>query len=782
MVPKQFGTIYFSFHNMKLSFLLVILGLLCMLNTQAQPRNDLEYFESIHSADDVEKYILRAYTDTIIYPIASEEFDEMRSKTVGEKFVDPNFGREWTLLTEQGHNIMNSERNIWNSDHSLFALIVISGNAFKINLFEGSSGEFVKTINFAKPYSNITELRWMPHDPERMFYLFSNKLYTLQVHTGEVEVYETFKSFTLKGKKVAKGDGNDVAPNGDFLICNGGEDCFVYNLKERKVITHDNLKRVTHDPSLSFPTFDLGELDYALAFGGFIIELDEDSGSGGTVLRDYNGELIQELYRRTPHFDPTYFKASGTLYPGLMVRYNKADANHYTTKGYDTEESRAYFHGWDPDNPAKFVRFEMDPYPSSTLSSGGQHSANRFDGTTGIVNMHGPALYGLTPWDKRYGECYEQAYHEGEAILPRRFAHHYIAYETKNSSSSEQPEGWISPSGTFAVIKTRWGWYKIELSNSRLTRSELASYRAALNVPPYRLGIVVMGDGEVHQTPAADEYDEGVQVALKAVPDEGYEFQYWSGDAQGADNPLTITMDGRKNVIAHFISIAESRARQLEAEEAVLSLANVSANIPGYSGDGFVDFINTAGGSIKWEVAMDFAGVYEASIVYANPSAQDRTMIATLDNRFLDTVQFSSTGSLSNWGEQLIYLPLSSGSHQLELSAITNEGGPNIDYLKVPYLPVETVLSSSQKPLFRVYPNPFVDQITIRPGVAGDTRIAVELVAMDHKVVFSDEIHVLSHQQEVVLDLEDDTLSPGLYVLKISSATSQQSILLLQKK
>jgi uncharacterized repeat protein (TIGR02543 family) len=41
-------------------------------------------------------------------------------------------------------------------------------------------------------------------------------------------------------------------------------------------------------------------------------------------------------------------------------------------------------------------------------------------------------------------------------------------------------------------------------------------------------------------------------VQLTAVPNEGYLFQDWSGDADGTANPLTITMDADKHVTANF--------------------------------------------------------------------------------------------------------------------------------------------------------------------------------------------------------------------------------------
>ncbi|CAM1345221.1 InlB B-repeat-containing protein [Tenacibaculum amylolyticum] len=66
--------------------------------------------------------------------------------------------------------------------------------------------------------------------------------------------------------------------------------------------------------------------------------------------------------------------------------------------------------------------------------------------------------------------------------------------------------------------------------------------------------------GAVHPnpTPTNGTYDEGTNVTLSAVPLEGYQFDSWSGDASGTTNPLTITMDADKTIIANFSAVTAS--------------------------------------------------------------------------------------------------------------------------------------------------------------------------------------------------------------------------------
>ncbi len=467
---------------MKLVTFLCLSIMLTTLSPLFAQYPELDYLSSLHADNDVITYIQRAYTNMYIDPVPENEFNAVRAKNLGETFIDPNFGREWTFIYAGGATIMNSERKAWNADTSLFFLEgPASSSTRQLVLFDGKTAAQLRTITIeGLPSWNggttRTAFRWMPHEPELLFYVDKNKMYTVNVNTLEKSLYEEFDatSFTMTHYDLAGGDGNDVAPNGDMLMGNKGENNFVYNVIEKKVVRLQDGQRVFLDPSQPFPTFNLGDIDYACCFADHIVAVDD--GRGGTFLLNANGGTVQELYRRTPHMDPTFYKHDNKLYPGIFIRYNSADASFYSGRGYSSKTNGGYFHAWDPDDPKTFVRFTMDQWPSTTLGSGGQHSLNRFDGSTGILCQHGPGLYPdqLPNWEARFGECYEMALFDGESEMPRRFAHHYIGYKDK-VSSSDQPEGHISPDGQFAIIKTKWGWYKIKLVYPRLTKSVVDS-------------------------------------------------------------------------------------------------------------------------------------------------------------------------------------------------------------------------------------------------------------------------------------------------------------------
>ncbi len=58
--------------------------------------------------------------------------------------------------------------------------------------------------------------------------------------------------------------------------------------------------------------------------------------------------------------------------------------------------------------------------------------------------------------------------------------------------------------------------------------------------------------GSVTKNPNKSTYGNGDTVTLTATPNTGYAFTNWTGDATGNTNPITLTMDGSKTVVANF--------------------------------------------------------------------------------------------------------------------------------------------------------------------------------------------------------------------------------------
>ncbi|MFC2084820.1 T9SS type A sorting domain-containing protein [Bacteroidota bacterium] len=69
------------------------------------------------------------------------------------------------------------------------------------------------------------------------------------------------------------------------------------------------------------------------------------------------------------------------------------------------------------------------------------------------------------------------------------------------------------------------------------------------------LNINIIGNGSVTKSPDSTSYSFGTMVTLTAIPDTGWCFNGWSGDATGTTNPIVITMNSNKNITATFIQL-----------------------------------------------------------------------------------------------------------------------------------------------------------------------------------------------------------------------------------
>lgn len=79
-----------------------------------------------------------------------------------------------------------------------------------------------------------------------------------------------------------------------------------------------------------------------------------------------------------------------------------------------------------------------------------------------------------------------------------------------------------------------------------------------LLTPRYMLATSVVGNGAVTLDPVqpANGYLVNETVSLLATAAAGYKFDFWTGDASGTVNPVDVTMDADKAVVANFSPIA----------------------------------------------------------------------------------------------------------------------------------------------------------------------------------------------------------------------------------
>jgi uncharacterized repeat protein (TIGR02543 family) len=73
----------------------------------------------------------------------------------------------------------------------------------------------------------------------------------------------------------------------------------------------------------------------------------------------------------------------------------------------------------------------------------------------------------------------------------------------------------------------------------------------AIPVGTFTLNVTAL-NGTVVKNPSLVSYANGATVQLTATPATGFIFTSWSGDATGSVSPVTVTMNGNKNVTANF--------------------------------------------------------------------------------------------------------------------------------------------------------------------------------------------------------------------------------------
>ncbi|MFY0598975.1 MAG: T9SS type A sorting domain-containing protein [Cyclobacteriaceae bacterium] len=85
-------------------------------------------------------------------------------------------------------------------------------------------------------------------------------------------------------------------------------------------------------------------------------------------------------------------------------------------------------------------------------------------------------------------------------------------------------------------------------------------------------------DGEVTQNIDKQTFNNNDEVVIEASPFPGKEFKNWSGDVSSTENPLTVTMDSDKDIIANY----ENLPGEFEFEEPFDNLTSLSSFIGNY--------------------------------------------------------------------------------------------------------------------------------------------------------------------------------------------------------
>lgn len=153
-----------------------------------------------------------------------------------------------------------------------------------------------------------------------------------------------------------------------------------------------------------------------------------------------------------------------------------------------------------------------------------------------------------------------------------------------------------------------------------------------------------------------------------------------------------VRMHGTARATPYGYSLYEMRvfggtpttpSSEYQAENAALSQAFVDTKHAGYTGTGFVDYVNTTGGYVEFTVTAAAAGTTTLTFRYANGTTASRPLAVAVNGTTVATPGFATTGAWTNWQTQAVPVTLTAGTNTVRATATTATGGPNLDKLTV---------------------------------------------------------------------------------------------------
>ncbi|HZX02858.1 PQQ-dependent sugar dehydrogenase [Kribbella sp.] len=128
---------------------------------------------------------------------------------------------------------------------------------------------------------------------------------------------------------------------------------------------------------------------------------------------------------------------------------------------------------------------------------------------------------------------------------------------------------------------------------------------------------------------------------------------------------------------------ATAASTDYQAEDATISQGVVESNHTGYTGTGFVNYDNLAGGYVEWTVTAP-AGPADVTLRYANGTSATRPLDFTVNGQpGAVGITFPGTGAWTTWKTKTVRLQLTAGTNKIRARATSADGGPNADKLTV---------------------------------------------------------------------------------------------------
>ncbi|MFE2754827.1 PQQ-dependent sugar dehydrogenase [Actinosynnema sp. NPDC059335] len=127
-----------------------------------------------------------------------------------------------------------------------------------------------------------------------------------------------------------------------------------------------------------------------------------------------------------------------------------------------------------------------------------------------------------------------------------------------------------------------------------------------------------------------------------------------------------------------------------QAEAATISGGEVRSDHAGYTGPGYVDYDDAAGGYVEYTVAAAEEGPHRLVFRYANGTRSDLVLAVSVNGVQAGTVPFPGTGAWTTWRDATATVSLRTGRNRVRATAVSRDGGPNTDRVSVGPAPVDT--------------------------------------------------------------------------------------------
>lgn len=193
----------------------------------------------------------------------------------------------------------------------------------------------------------------------------------------------------------------------------------------------------------------------------------------------------------------------------------------------------------------------------------------------------------------------------------------------------------------------------------------------------------------------------------------------------------------------------------------------VDNNHGGFTGKGFSNTTNAVGAGINWKVDIPAETNYTLTWRYANGSGSRPGKLLVNGQEKIASIDMPVTGAWTAWAIVSVQINLPEGILDIRLEGTTSNGLANIDFFEVsgsetrPASCLPSVINDLTHKQFRVYPNPFTNQIFIEFPDVKTKNNTVEFYNMLGELIFSEKMLNNYH----IINVYD--IPAGTYILKI---------------